>query len=146
MRIGQIATQASVPAKTIRFWEEHHLLPETVRTAAGYRDYGADVLVRLAFIRHAQAAGFRLDQIRQILEISDAGNPTCQHVAQLIDARLAEVQARIAELEATRGHLRALARRAAEQDPAECDGYCSIIAPPSLSGPLPAAGHGQMPA
>jgi DNA-binding transcriptional MerR regulator len=138
MRIGQIAAQAMVPAKTIRFWEHHRLLPEPVRTASGYRDYGPDVMVRLAFIRHGQAAGFRLDQIREILEISDAGNPTCQHVAQLIHARLADVEARIGELEATRGHLRALARRAAQQDPAECDGYCSIIAPPTLLTASPA--------
>lgn len=137
MRIGELAAQASVPTKTIRFWEDQGVLPEPRRTASGYREYDLDVAARIAFIRHAQAAGLRLDQIRQILEISDAGEPTCQHVAELIAARLAEVDARIAELGAARRQLRALARRAAEQDPAECDGYCSIIAPrPALVPPV----------
>jgi DNA-binding transcriptional MerR regulator len=128
MRIGELSARTSVPVKTLRFWEDQGLLPEPLRTASGYRDYDPDMAARVAFVRHAQAAGFRLDKIRQILEISDAGEPTCKHVAQLIEARLADVEARIAELDATRRHLRGLDRRAAEQDPAACDGYCSIIA------------------
>src|SRR5215469_16577703 len=101
MRIGQVAARAAVPAKTIRFWEQCGLLPAADRTASGYRDYGLDVVQRLAFIRNGQAAGFSLDQIRQILAISDGGSPTCEHVGQLIQARLAAVEARIAELQAT---------------------------------------------
>src|SRR5215472_16787460 len=50
-----------VPAKTIRFWEDQRLLPPPDRTPAGYRDYGPGVLERLAFIRHAQAAGLTLE-------------------------------------------------------------------------------------
>jgi hypothetical protein len=48
-------------------------------------------------------------------------------VAQLIDARLRDVEARIADLKAARAHLRALAKRADEQDPATCNSYCSIL-------------------
>jgi DNA-binding transcriptional MerR regulator len=136
MRIGETAARAGVPAKTIRFWEDQHLLPEPTRTSSGYRDYEPDVIERLTFIRHAQAAGFALDQIRQVLDIGDAGNPSCEHVAQLIRARLAEVEIHIADLEATRTHLLALADRAAAQDPADCRGYCSILVPPS-PGPGP---------
>ena len=57
MRIGEVAGRAGVPAKTIRFWEDQHLLPPPGRTSAGYRDYGPAILERLAFIRHSQAAG-----------------------------------------------------------------------------------------
>ena len=128
MRIGEIAARSGVPAKTIRFWEERRLLPDPDRTAAGYRVYDPSTVQRLTFVRHAQAAGFTLDQIRQVLGIGDSGQPPCQHVSELIDRRLAEVDARIAELQATRGHLGVLARRAAQQDPAECQGYCSILA------------------
>jgi DNA-binding transcriptional MerR regulator len=60
MRIGEIADRAGVAAKTIRFWEERGLLPAPARTAAGYRDYGPAMLERLAFVRHAQAAGLTL--------------------------------------------------------------------------------------
>jgi hypothetical protein len=80
------------------------------------------------FIRHAQAAGLTLEAIRQILEIRDGGQPPCVHMTDLIAQRLAEVEARLAELTRTRDQLVVLAARAAEQDPADCRGYCSIIA------------------
>ena len=131
MRIGELASIGGVPAKTIRFWEERRLLPEPARTPAGYRSYETAVLERLAFIRSAQVAGFRLDEIRQVLDIGDSGTAPCQHVRALVDRRLASVQARIVELEATRHHLRALAQRAGEQDPAQCRGYCEILQPRS---------------
>ena len=56
MKIGEVAGRSGVPAKTIRFWEDRHLLLAPARTASGYRDYDPAVLERLAFIRHAQAA------------------------------------------------------------------------------------------
>lgn len=128
MRIGEIAAGSGVPAKTIRFWEEQRLLPPPGRTDAGYRVYDARTMERLTFIRQAQAAGFTLDQIRQVLDIGDSGQAPCEHVGALIDDHLAAVEVRIAELEATRSHLRLLARRAAAQDPADCHGYCAILA------------------
>jgi len=128
MRIGEAAGRAAVPAKTIRFWEDQRLLPEPARTAAGYRDYDPAIVERLGFIRHAQAAGLTLEHIRQVLDIRDSGQPPCAHVAGLIAQRMAEVEARLAELARTLGQLATLAERAVAQDPADCQGYCSIIA------------------
>jgi DNA-binding transcriptional MerR regulator len=116
-----------VPAKTIRFWEDQRLLPPPDRTPSGYRDYRPAVLERLAFIRYAQAAGLTLQAIRQVLEVRDGGQPPCVQVTELIARRLTEVEVRLAELTRTYGQLVALAQRAAEQDPADCRGYCSII-------------------
>ena len=131
MRIGDLAARSGVPAKTIRFWEDQHVLPRPARSSSGYRDYDDAAVARLSFIRHGQAAGFTLDQIRQVLDIGDSGEPACQHVSELIDGRLVEVESRIRELVATRDHLRVLARRAAQQNPADCRGYCSILQPAS---------------
>ena len=128
MRIGEAAGRAGVPAKTIRFWEEQHMLPPPARTPAGYRDYDPAIVERLTFIRQAQAAGLTLGHIRQVLDIRDGGDPPCSHVAGLIARRLAEVDARLAELTRTRDQLVVLAARAAAQNPADCRGYCSIIA------------------
>lgn len=127
MRIGEVADLSGVSTKTIRYWEDQRLLPPPDRTPADYRDYKQEIVERLAFIRHAQVGGLTLDQIRQVLEIGDSGDAPCEHVAQVVADRLAEVDARIAELTATRRHLQGLARRAATQDPADCQGYCSII-------------------
>ena len=127
MRIGEVAAEAGVPAKTIRFWEDEGLVPAPGRTPSGYRDYGPEVVERLVFVRHAQAGGLTLGQIRQVLEIGDSGDAPCEHVGRVVADRLAEVETRIAELAETRRHLQALARRAASQDPADCRGYCTII-------------------
>ena len=127
MKIGEAAERSGVPAKTIRFWEDQRLLPAPARTPASYRDYDPAVLERLAFIRHAQAAGLTLEHIRQVLDIRDDGQPPCVHVAGLIARRLAEVEARLAELARARSQLAALAVRAAAQDPADCQAYCSVF-------------------
>lgn len=127
MKIGEIAAEAGVPTKTIRFWEAEGLLPAPARKPSGYRDYESSVVERLAFIRRAQGAGLRLDEIRQVLEIGDAGGSACEHVRTLIDDDLAAVDRRIGELTQARRVLLGVARRAAAQDPADCRGYCKIL-------------------
>ena len=86
--------------------EAQDRLPSPARAPAGYRDYDPGILDRLAFIRQTQSAGLTLGQIRQVLAVSDGGQPPCQHVAGLIARRLAEVRARLAELTRTRDQLR----------------------------------------
>lgn len=127
MKIGELAAETGVPAKTIRFWEAEGLVPEPARTPAGYRDYDPVAADRLRFIRQSQTAGLTLGQIRQILDVSDEGTPPCEHVATAVGERLADVETCIAELEAIRTHLRRLAERAKAQDPKDCAGFCSII-------------------
>src|SRR5258707_8711738 len=129
MRIGEVVGRAGVPAKTIRFWEDRHLLPPPARTPAGYRDYDPAILERLAFIRHAQAAGLTLDAIGQVLDIGDGGQPPCVHVAGLIARRLTEVEARLPELARTPDHLAALAALPAAKEPADSRVYSLVIAP-----------------
>lgn len=129
MLIGELASRAGVTAKTVRFWESTGLLANPERTPSGYRDYGPDVIDRLEFIRHAQTAGLTLEEIRQVLAISDDGRAPCEHVGELIHRHLADMDQRIRELSDARRRLRHLARRAADQDPAACEGYCSILRP-----------------
>ena len=133
MRIGELADQSGVSTKTIRFWESTGLLTDPARTPSGYRDYDADAVDRLRFIRHAQTAGLTLAEIRQVLQISDTGEPPCGHVTGLIHEHLAEVDQRIRELTETRSILEHLAKRAADQNPADCNGYCVILQPPDAS-------------
>lgn len=130
MRIGELAERSGVSAKTLRFWESAGLLADPGRTPSGYRNYNPEVLDRLDFIRQAQAAGLTLAEIRQVLTIADDGEPPCGHVTDLIAQHLEEVDHRIRELTGTRAVLEHLAQRAVEQDPANCDGYCTILQAP----------------
>lgn len=134
MLIGELARETRTTAKTLRFYEDEGLLPEPGRTPSGYRDYSRGALDRVVFIRAAQAAGFTLRQIGQILAIRDGGQPPCEHVGQLIGDRLDDIDKRIAELQQTRAHLQDLARRTRAFDPADCDGYCGIIQQPAGRG------------
>src|SRR5258708_13531817 len=105
MSIGEVAGRAGVPAKTIRFWEDQHLLPAPARTRSGYRDYDPAILERLAFIRQAQAAGLTLEHIRQVVDIRHGGQPPCAHVTRPLARRLAEVEARLAAFAPTLAQL-----------------------------------------
>ena len=129
MKIGELSTQTGVTTKTIRFWESAGLLPDPDRTPSGYRDYPPEAVDRVDFIRHAQTAGLTLAEIRQILVISDHGQPPCEHVTALIHQRLTDLDGRIRELTETRRRLRRLAERAAAQDSSACNGYCVILLP-----------------
>ncbi|NDL59481.1 heavy metal-responsive transcriptional regulator [Phytoactinopolyspora mesophila] len=129
MLIGELAKRTGTTTKTLRFYEDAGLLPEPPRTPNGYRDYPDQMADRIGFIHAAQAAGFGLRDIWQILGISDSGNRPCEHVGRLIDQRLAEVEQRIAELQRTRRVLTELAERTARLDPTECAGYCDVIQP-----------------
>ena len=120
MRIGELAEAAGVTTKTLRFYESRGLLPVPTRTAAGYRDYGPEVLDRLHFIRRGQAAGLTLAQIGQVLAIRDRGQAPCQHVTDLLDTRLAVIDRQLAELAQLRTTIAILREHAATGDPATC--------------------------
>ncbi|MEW6473993.1 MAG: heavy metal-responsive transcriptional regulator [Actinomycetota bacterium] len=121
MRIGELARQSGLSTKTIRYYEQIGLLSAPVRTASGYRDYDDSALERLAFVRAAQAVGLSLGEIRGILALRDDGETPCGHVLDLLRARSAELDRRIAELRRLRDELGHLVERAGGLDPADCD-------------------------
>jgi DNA-binding transcriptional MerR regulator len=131
MRIGEVAQRSGISTKTIRYYEHIGLLPSPQRTASGYRDYDPSALDRLAFVRAAQAVGLSLGEIRGIVALRDGGETPCGHVLDLLRARSAELDRRIAELRSLRGELDRLVERAAGLDPADCDPgrICHLLGP-----------------
>jgi len=108
VQIGQLAKLTNTSTKTIRFYEDSGLMPSPARSASGYRDYAPEIADRLRFIRRGQAAGLTLEKVRQILAIHDRGEVPCGHVREVLNTRLDQVRAQIAELVALEGHLQAL--------------------------------------
>ena len=121
MQIGELAKLSNTSAKTIRFYEDSGLLPPPARTASGYRDYGPEFVERIRFIHRGQAAGLTLQKVRQILAIHDRGEAPCGHVRQVLNTRLDQVRAQIAELVALEGHLQTLLDHASHAAPTEHD-------------------------
>jgi MerR family mercuric resistance operon transcriptional regulator len=121
MTISMLAQTGGVGVETVRYYQRRGLLDTPVR-GAGIRRYGAGDARRLAFIRSAQAAGFTLEQIGELLRL-DAGQDRAR-ARELAAERIAALNRKIAELQAARSAL----ERLAQQCHANEDGPCPIIA------------------
>ncbi len=96
--IGKLAKGAGIGAGTLRYYERRGLLPPARRTAAGYRVYGAAAAQRLRFIRRAQALGFSLEEIAELLALSDNPRATAREVKHATQAKIADIDRRIEAL------------------------------------------------
>jgi MerR family copper efflux transcriptional regulator len=93
--IGRVARQAGVGVETIRYYERRGLLERPRRTHGRYREYGAETVRRLEFIRRARAQQFTLKEIQQMLDcLSDEGE-FCASAKELIRAKIEEIDERI---------------------------------------------------
>jgi len=125
-RIGEIAKLAEVTPDTIRYYEKQQMMDHEIRTEGGFRLYTDRDLQRLKFIRHARQLGFTLEAIRELLSIRiDPEHHTCQESKSIVQTRLAEVEARIDELQIMRRSLQKL--NDACCGTAHSSVYCSIL-------------------
>ena len=109
--IGEVAKQAGVPIKTIRYYEEVGLLRQPSRTASRYRLYPPEAVDRLQFIKKAQNLGLRLQDIKEILDLADRGRCPCGHVQRVLKERLGELRQKISDLRAVERQLSQATRR-----------------------------------
>lgn len=110
VNIGQAAQASGISAKMMRYYETIGLFPRAGRTASGYRDYDAQDVQRLCFIRRARDLGFSLERIRELLELWSDQDRHSADVKSLALTHIAELEARAAELRGMIKTLRALAR------------------------------------
>jgi MerR family transcriptional regulator, copper efflux regulator len=103
MGIGVLAKRASVGIDTVRYYERAGLLAPQTRLPSGYRRYSELELARLRFIRRAQALGFTLKEVRELLSLS--AQRDVARVKRSAQAKLTDVGRRIAELEKVRAAL-----------------------------------------
>lgn len=119
MKIGEVAAQASVNIQTLRYYERRGLLREPVRRGSGYRDYPAETVRVVRFIKHAQQLGFSLTDIADLLRLSADGPNCCDNVRALANQKLAEIDSRIAALRAMRRALKSLTQGCDQPQPKE---------------------------
>src|SRR5437588_9298273 len=99
LQIGQVAKRTGLTVDAIRFYEKSGLLPRPARTEGGYRLYHEREVADLEFIQKSQQLGFSLNEIRELFSIQRHPDEACAHVRDLIDAKLAIVRAKIADLQ-----------------------------------------------
>lgn len=105
MKIGELARICGLGIETLRYYERLGLLDCASRSASGYRLFEPDAIERLEFIRKAQALGFSLSEIRELIEHRRTGENPCQRVRETVRARLNEINQRILQLQAYRDEL-----------------------------------------
>ena len=121
LTIGRLASAVGVGVETIRFYQRRGLLQTPTRDG-GIRRYGSDDLHRLRFIKQAQAAGFTLEEIRELLDLDSTDDrPRARELAR---ARVKALDRKIAELKRARDALQRLARECGSGS----TGPCPILA------------------
>ncbi len=96
LKISQVAKQAHVNIDTIRYYEKIGLLPHPERNSSGYRQYAADSIDRLKFIKRAQELGFSLHEIKELLSLkSSSDQMKCDEVRHKAEIKLKEIESKI---------------------------------------------------
>lgn len=97
LTISKVAKQANINLETVRYYEKRGLIPEPPRRESGYRIYSEEYVDRIKFIKRAQELGFTLDEIKQLLKISEGGHDA-QTVKDFTSEKIAEITCMINDL------------------------------------------------
>ncbi len=105
MNIGEAAAQASVPAKTIRYYEDIGLISPAHRAHNGYRCYNAATIRTLQFIKRARSLGFSIEECRSLLSLYKDQHRASAEVKHFAQQRVADIDTKITELTVMRSAL-----------------------------------------
>ncbi len=106
LTIGQVARGAGVNVETVRYYQRRRLLEQPPKPLRGHRRYGVEAVMRLLFIKRAQQLGFTLEEVRSLLRLEDGQN--CHETRLLAEEKLAQIEARLDDLNGLRGLLKKL--------------------------------------
>ena len=120
INIGQAAKASGVSAKMIRHYEEVGLTPAASRSEAGYRQYGEAEVHSLRFIRHARDLGFSIAQIAELVGLWQNRRRSSSRVKALALAHVAELESKVAKLQAMKDTLQHLAHCCHGDDRPDC--------------------------
>jgi MerR family mercuric resistance operon transcriptional regulator len=124
LSIGQVARRAGVGVETVRFYEREGLLEEPPRSASGYRQYTEQVVSRIRFIQQAKLLGFTLKEITELLMLRVDAQTSCDEVKQRTEAKIAEVEQKMRELQRMRQALLQIHSLCVGQGPT---GHCPML-------------------
>ena len=120
LNIGEAAEASGVSAKMIRHYEEIGLIPKAARNASGYRRYCDSDVHRLRFVRRARDLGFSMKEVEALLGLWDNRRRASSEVKRLAAAHIADLDGKIAELQAMRRTLADLSRHCHGDHRPEC--------------------------
>jgi MerR family mercuric resistance operon transcriptional regulator len=121
LTIGKLAKQTKVTIETVRYYQRKGLLDEPVKPATGYRQYPAEAIARIQFIKRAQLCGFALKEILELLSM-DGGH--CTDVREMAEQKRQQIDDQIKDLTALRNVLDGLVKGCQSNPSTE---HCSLI-------------------
>lgn len=98
LKIGELAKQTGLAVGTLRYYSDLELLQPVKRGENGYRYYSEDAGEQVEFIKKAQALGFTLEEIKQILDVRDRGEKPCNLVQSLLNQKIEELTNQIKKM------------------------------------------------
>ncbi len=99
---GDVAREAGVNIQTLRYYERRGLLQAPQRSEGGHRQYLAESVRLIRFIKRAQDLGFTLKEVEELLVLRSARGRECSRVQRLASAKLTDVDEKITQLRAIR--------------------------------------------
>jgi len=129
MKIGTLARLTDLPTKTIRYYESIGLIANAARTDNGYRDYSDNDVATLKFVSRSRRLGFSIKQVAALLALWNDRERSSAKVKSLALDHIAEVEAKITELESLRSTLLDLTERCHGDDRPECPILDNLASP-----------------
>ncbi|MEE8436017.1 MAG: heavy metal-responsive transcriptional regulator [bacterium] len=127
MYIGEAARRAGTTIKTIRYYERIELLPPAPRNDGRFRVYDEDTVERVRFVRKAQALGFSLEEIREIVRVYDQGECSCGQVAHTVETKLQVIDNKVKELNTLKQELLEIQQRLPHARSSPNSRICPVI-------------------
>jgi len=137
MSIGALSTATGCNIETIRYYEKIGLLSKPLRSTGGHRLYTPIHRNRLLFILNGRELGFTLDQVRELIDLSDSPDRSCADAREVAERHLALVNAKLTQLRLIKGALTQMASECLSCCPTSKAPDCTIIA--ALARPRPVA-------
>ena len=105
--VKEVAERVGLPSRTVRYYDRIGLVRADERSSSGYRLYSPEEEGKLRFIRQAKALGLSLEEIRGLIVAAERGccGEVLPELGRLLEDKVQEIDARIAELSAFRARL-----------------------------------------
>jgi Cu(I)-responsive transcriptional regulator len=120
MWISEAAGQAGVNIQTLRYYERRGLLPKAPRRASGYREFPADAVRTVRFIKRAQELGFSLDEVEELMRLQRSPHRGRARIRRVSERRIAQIDQKIEALQRMRKALSTLVHACHEGTTLEC--------------------------
>lgn len=127
LTIGALAERTGCSVPTIRYYEEIGLIPPARRRPSGHRVYRQAAAEQLSLIRRCRDFGFPIEQVRELVSLSQSQERDCVETLEIAKVQLKAVRAKLSELQALERSLARFAQSCSEMCAGGPAAKCSIL-------------------